>query len=100
MCVNVPCQNGGVCSQAGSSFTCQCAPGYTGNTCTQVISEYPRQNTGQLQYNAPSIVYPREAIFPLKWSVNKKVTIETEQKVWDLNVKHIHQPHKKKKILK
>jgi len=34
-CAPNPCRNGGVCSEAGNSFTCNCAgTGYSGPTCT------------------------------------------------------------------
>ncbi|XP_055716834.1 neurogenic locus protein delta [Phlebotomus papatasi] len=34
-----PCQNGGTCFNTGQgSYTCQCAPGYTGTDCDIVIS--------------------------------------------------------------
>ena len=32
-CRNGPCLNGGTCVDGPSSFTCTCAPGFTGNTC-------------------------------------------------------------------
>ncbi|KRT83207.1 EGF-like domain containing protein, partial [Oryctes borbonicus] len=32
-CAPAPCQHGGTCLVDGGSFTCQCAPGWTGSTC-------------------------------------------------------------------
>lgn len=32
-CDSTPCKNGGSCWQQGSSFTCQCASGWTGIYC-------------------------------------------------------------------
>ena len=39
-CVSMPCLNGGVCSQFGSGYQCQCQQGYSGVTCGIVQSEY------------------------------------------------------------
>ena len=32
-CESSPCQNGGACEDGINSYTCSCAPGYTGNDC-------------------------------------------------------------------
>ena len=32
-CSSSPCKNGGTCSASGSSFTCQCAIGFSGTNC-------------------------------------------------------------------
>ena len=32
-CRSQPCQNGGQCHNQGTSYYCQCAPGYRGNRC-------------------------------------------------------------------
>ena len=32
-CRSQPCQNGGQCHNQGTSYNCQCAPGYYGNHC-------------------------------------------------------------------
>ena len=32
-CQPNPCQNGGVCIDGVNSFTCNCAPGFEGDTC-------------------------------------------------------------------
>ncbi|XP_071959436.1 uncharacterized protein [Antedon mediterranea] len=48
-CSPNPCQNAGVCSQSGASFTCQCTSGYEGNTCqtlSDLCSPNPCQNSG------------------------------------------------------
>ncbi|KFD53142.1 hypothetical protein M513_06056, partial [Trichuris suis] len=50
-CVNKkPCQNGGVCSNSGSgSYTCACAPGYSGTNCelkVETCQMNPCQNGG------------------------------------------------------
>ncbi|CAH1783128.1 unnamed protein product, partial [Owenia fusiformis] len=37
-CLENPCLNGGVCVQDGTSFTCDCLPGYTGVNCEFDIS--------------------------------------------------------------
>lgn len=34
-CSSGPCQNGAVCNDQLNSFTCDCAPGYTGTYCTE-----------------------------------------------------------------
>ena len=39
-CESSPCQNGGFCSDAANTFTCDCAnTGYTGQTCEVEIDE-------------------------------------------------------------
>jgi hypothetical protein len=37
-CASSPCQNGGQCSVSGTSFTCTCASGYEGSTCSTVTN--------------------------------------------------------------
>lgn len=32
-CVSLPCQNGGVCTNVGGDYVCECLPGYTGINC-------------------------------------------------------------------
>lgn len=32
-CLTSPCSNGGTCRNLPGSFVCQCAPGWTGQTC-------------------------------------------------------------------
>lgn len=32
-CEENPCQNSGVCTEAGLSFTCTCVAGYIGSQC-------------------------------------------------------------------
>ena len=32
-CATTPCQNGGSCYDEINNFTCQCAEGWTGDTC-------------------------------------------------------------------
>ena len=32
-CHSGPCHNGGVCSSSGSSYSCTCGAGWTGNNC-------------------------------------------------------------------
>lgn len=36
-CAANPCENGGVCTNGQSGFTCECAPGFTGPTCAEII---------------------------------------------------------------
>ncbi|XP_078574850.1 uncharacterized protein LOC144861039 [Branchiostoma floridae x Branchiostoma japonicum] len=40
-CSSAPCQNGATCQEEdnGTSFTCQCAPGFTGTLCETDINE-------------------------------------------------------------
>ncbi|CAH1256444.1 NOTCH1 [Branchiostoma lanceolatum] len=35
-CMSAPCQNGATCLGEMNSFTCQCAPGYTGTHCEDI----------------------------------------------------------------
>ncbi|XP_038061188.1 uncharacterized protein LOC119731947 isoform X4 [Patiria miniata] len=37
-CDSSPCLNGGVCENAGTIYICTCAQGWTGTTCSQVVS--------------------------------------------------------------
>ncbi|XP_033625699.1 fibropellin-1-like [Asterias rubens] len=37
-CANINCQNGGACLVLGTSFTCQCATGFTGQFCQTAVS--------------------------------------------------------------
>jgi hypothetical protein len=32
-CADTPCLNGGICIDGINSYTCICAPGFTGQTC-------------------------------------------------------------------
>ena len=35
-CSSRPCQNGGACTKtSGTTFTCECANGYSGKTCAK-----------------------------------------------------------------
>ncbi len=43
-CDLTPCQNGGTCQETGDTFTCDCAPGYTGDTCGHVETRCHTQN--------------------------------------------------------
>ncbi|WAR08268.1 FBP1-like protein, partial [Mya arenaria] len=38
-CLSNPCRNNGVCSDQVNSYTCACAPGYTGDDCETEIDE-------------------------------------------------------------
>ena len=37
-CLSNPCQNGGKCEDEINSYTCTCAPGYTGHDCETGIT--------------------------------------------------------------
>ena len=39
-CASVTCFNGGACVVSGTSFTCQCATGFTGQFCQTTVSTY------------------------------------------------------------
>lgn len=39
-CGSKPCQNGGTCIDQINVFSCNCAPGFTGDTCSTTIQEY------------------------------------------------------------
>ena len=52
-CTFNPCQNSGQCERRGSSFRCNCKPGFTGNLC-QVASP---GNTAMLQTKAFKTVF-------------------------------------------
>ncbi|XP_005113452.2 uncharacterized protein LOC101845983 [Aplysia californica] len=38
-CTTAPCLNGGMCGAEGESYTCRCAPGYTGPNCETDIDD-------------------------------------------------------------
>ncbi|MFS8068067.1 MAG: calcium-binding EGF-like domain-containing protein [Byssovorax sp.] len=38
-CAVQPCENGGACAASGTSYTCSCAPGYSGTNCEINIDE-------------------------------------------------------------
>ena len=38
-CVDAPCLNGGACTDGVASFSCECVPGYSGETCETDIDE-------------------------------------------------------------
>lgn len=33
-CLSSPCSNGGSCSETSQGYECQCAPGWSGPSCT------------------------------------------------------------------
>ena len=33
-CADLPCQNGGNCTDAVNNYTCNCAAGYSGKNCS------------------------------------------------------------------
>ena len=35
-CDSVPCKNGGICSNVGGSFSCECVGSFVGKTCEGV----------------------------------------------------------------
>lgn len=39
-CLSNPCSNGGSCSETSQGYECQCAPGWSGPSCT--LSELTR----------------------------------------------------------
>ena len=39
-CEIFPCKNGGVCSEEGSSFSCECPKDYQGKTCESKCNYY------------------------------------------------------------
>lgn len=47
-CLSNPCSNGGSCSETSQGYECQCAPGWSGPSCT--ISKFAPnfQNAGAL----------------------------------------------------
>ncbi|XP_071954700.1 fibropellin-3-like [Antedon mediterranea] len=45
-CFNSPCANGGTCIDGLRSYTCVCAPGYTGNDCETDLNECHCLNGG------------------------------------------------------
>ena len=47
-CASNPCQNGGQCIDGVAKFTCQCAPGWMGDTCTE--SKYNHMNRHQIRF--------------------------------------------------
>ena len=51
-----PCQNSGTCRESGDTFTCDCAPGYTGDTCgheeTLCHTRGPCRNQGRCTGNS------------------------------------------------
>ena len=39
ICDSNPCENGGVCDDKIDSYTCHCAPGFTGSKCEREVDE-------------------------------------------------------------
>ncbi|XP_066275138.1 fibropellin-1-like [Branchiostoma lanceolatum] len=57
-CISAPCQNGATCQNRMNSFTCQCAPGYTGTFCEDIDEciSAPCQNGATCQDGVNSFI--------------------------------------------
>ena len=74
VCSPNPCFNGGICSQNGNTFVCQCVNGYTGTTCTN-LSKLPI-GTGLTRVFEEPPLFSRD-VFVFCWScVSKWLLIE------------------------
>ncbi|XP_033625701.1 uncharacterized protein LOC117288937, partial [Asterias rubens] len=54
-CSNSPCLNGGQCTNVGTSYTCACTTGFTGNNCQLVVGD-PCTNINCLNGGACQVV--------------------------------------------
>ena len=45
-CLSEPCENGGVCSDGTDTFSCDCPPGWTGDTCENGKLAYKSKTYG------------------------------------------------------
>ena len=47
-CLSEPCENGGVCSDGINTFSCDCPPGWTGDTCENGKLAYHSKTYGTM----------------------------------------------------
>ncbi len=63
-CEDDPCQNGATCIEDGASFRCECQPGYSGETCAELVAGLSARPPN------PSCIAPERALGstgPLSW---------------------------------
>mmetsp|Transcript_32775 Transcript_32775/g.101608 ORF Transcript_32775/g.101608 Transcript_32775/m.101608 type:complete len:480 (+) Transcript_32775:209-1648(+) len=75
-CAGVPCKNGGTCTQTSVGFTCACASGWAGATCTSstLVQTGTFSGTGRLRVENTLITRATTASAGSTYSARFKVT--------------------------
>ena len=90
-CAASPCQNGGTCVDGVNTYTCQCATGFTGSTCSD-IDDCPAMNPCQNGGSCVDGVDSYTCNCPSRFSGNNCETGRFNSKTCKINMSCIVNP--------